>query len=291
MTTPRVQPPGTDRDPLWGTCSVLLLDLGGTVLRSPMELFSGFTAQFPAAAEPARRAGPFGMVPDLQWRAVRRGDLSEQGYWSSRAREFGAVLGHPRWTARDLFAALFATCADPRRPAAMQLIEQARTAGIPVAALTNDLRAFHGEPPGPGSPMVTGLQTIVDGSVTGVRKPDPRAYAAAVEALQVAAAEVVFVDDLPGNVAGARAFGMVGVELDLLHPGAAFDRARIALGLPAPDMSAPDPDGPLLADGWLRGGPLWPPSWAPIPASSPRPAPQRGAARSTDEPITSGGTR
>jgi FMN phosphatase YigB (HAD superfamily) len=42
----------------------------------------------------------------------------------------------------------------------------------------------------------------------------------------------VFVDDLPRNVAGARAFGMVGIDLDLLRPRVAFERARVALGLP-----------------------------------------------------------
>lgn len=64
----------------------------------------------------------------------------------------------------------------------------------------------------PGAPcckLDLGLGTIVDDSVTGILKPDPRAYAAAVAALGAQACDVVFVDDLPRNVAGARAFGMV----------------------------------------------------------------------------------
>jgi hypothetical protein len=82
----------------------------------------------------------------------------------------------------------------------------------------------------PGAPcckLDLGLGTIVDDSVTGILKPDPRAYAAAVAALGAQACDVVFVDDLPRNVAGARAFGMVGI--DLLRPRVAFERARVAL--------------------------------------------------------------
>ncbi|HEY2192031.1 MAG TPA: hypothetical protein VGH76_06975 [Actinomycetospora sp.] len=45
--------------------------------------------------------------------------------------------------------------------------------------------------------------------------------------------EVVFVDDIPDNAAGARAAGLVTIEGDLRDPGAAFVAAREALTLRA----------------------------------------------------------
>jgi putative hydrolase of the HAD superfamily len=45
-----------------------------------------------------------------------------------------------------------------------------------------------------------------------VAKPDAQIYRIALEALGVAPAESVFIDDFPGNVAGARAVGMQAIQ-------------------------------------------------------------------------------
>lgn len=46
----------------------------------------------------------------------------------------------------------------------------------------------------------------------GVSKPDPRAYRIAVDQLQVAPAEIVFIDDQAKNVEAAKRLGMKGVH-------------------------------------------------------------------------------
>ena len=71
----------------------------------------------------------------------------------------------------------------------------------------------------------------MDGSVTGVLKPDPRAYQTAAEQLGHRPGEIVFLDDLPYNVAGAVAIGMIAIHVDVTAPGAAFAAARAVLGL------------------------------------------------------------
>ena len=145
----------------------------------------------------------------------------------------------------------------------------------------------------PGAPcckLDLGLGTIVDDSVTGILKPDPRAYAADIAALGVQACDLVFVNDLPRNVAGARAFGMVGIDLDLLRPRVAFERACVPLGLDEAGIPAADPEQ-RLARG-LRGSSWWPASWAPPLTPSPtRPATTSAAPPTTHDPITSGGTQ
>ena len=60
-----------------------------------------------------------------------------------------------------------------------------------------------------------GFEDLVDGIVysheCGLRKPDPRSYALVCELLGVAPAAVVFLDDLPANVDGARLAGLQAV--------------------------------------------------------------------------------
>lgn len=67
----------------------------------------------------------------------------------------------------------------------------------------------------------------------GHMKPDPAFYAACARAAGVPAASCAFIDDLPENVAGARAVGMAG----LLYRDAATlaaELARLGVELPGP---------------------------------------------------------
>ncbi len=52
--------------------------------------------------------------------------------------------------------------------------------------------------------------TVISGEV-GLRKPEPEIYAIAAERMGMAPEELVFVDDLPGNLKPARALGMATV--------------------------------------------------------------------------------
>jgi len=52
---------------------------------------------------------------------------------------------------------------------------------------------------------------VISGEV-GIRKPDPEIYRLGAEAIELAPAECVFVDDLPGNLKPARELGMATVH-------------------------------------------------------------------------------
>jgi len=67
------------------------------------------------------------------------------------------------------------------------------------------------------------FDAVVDSCHAGVRKPDPRIYRLALDAVDVDAEAAVFVDDHPANVAAAEALGMHGIVVgrDRLE---AFDR-------------------------------------------------------------------
>jgi putative hydrolase of the HAD superfamily len=64
-----------------------------------------------------------------------------------------------------------------------------------------------------------------------VLKPDPASYAHALEALGLDAAEVLFVDDQPANLDGARRAGLAIEPFDVTDPAASVARVRHRLGL------------------------------------------------------------
>ncbi len=80
-------------------------------------------------------------------------------------------------------------------------------------------------------PCWRSFELIVDGTHTGILKPDPRAYAAVTAGLGLPAAACVFVDDQPRNVAGGLAAGMDAVAFDVTHPAASFAQVLRRLGL------------------------------------------------------------
>src|SRR6202035_5138539 len=57
------------------------------------------------------------------------------------------------------------------------------------------------------------FDAVIESSVVGVRKPDPRFYFMACEALGIAPSEAVFLDDLGVNLKPARVLGMVTIKV------------------------------------------------------------------------------
>jgi putative hydrolase of the HAD superfamily len=79
--------------------------------------------------------------------------------------------------------------------------------------------------PGAGAEMAA----ILDSTVVGVAKPDPRIFELALEALDVSAERAMHVGDTPGaDVEGARAAGVHPVLMDPFDLHSDFDVERVA---------------------------------------------------------------
>ena len=161
----------------------LLLDLGGTAFGSGLERLAVLGEREPAVRSIVARRGPLGPAPDPLWDAMLRGEITERGYWQARSAEVGAALGRAGWPITEFMHLLYGLVENVLRPEAAALVADAKAAGVRVGALTNDLAAFHGDAGMSGDPFIASLDALVDGSVTGVLKPDPRAYAMAAEAM------------------------------------------------------------------------------------------------------------
>lgn len=62
-------------------------------------------------------------------------------------------------------------------------------------------------------PRMRRIERFVFSNEIGVRKPDPRAFAALSEALRVPPEATVFIDDAAANIEAARALGFHGIHL------------------------------------------------------------------------------
>ena len=211
--------------------TALVFDFGGPVLLTPFELRAVGERSLGLAPGTFAWAGPFDPDSDDDWRIFQSGGMNEREYWARRCAEFHELSGEPA-EMPFFMAHLYSGSEDELvRPAARELIVDAKAAGIPVGILTNDLTAFHDQRWLDRMSILREFDFMVDGRTDGVLKPDPRAYTLMAERIGVAPEECVFVDDQPGNLAGAEAVGMRGVHLDPVDPAPGFAMARRLLGL------------------------------------------------------------
>jgi putative hydrolase of the HAD superfamily len=200
----------------------LLLDVGGVIL-DPWQALDAYAT---ATGIPVPGRGPVDPEGDPVWREKLSGTLTLNGYWDNVARR----TGHDSW--RSMFRSIMDLVPDELFDHdAFRLMHDARAAGRRVGVLSNDAYTIQSRAFFDSRPAFRELDAFVDASDIGVSKPDPDAYLVAAEALGLAAERIVFLDDAEENVEGARAVGMLGIQVD---PGAAttaFDKARELLGL------------------------------------------------------------
>ena len=209
----------------------LLLDIGGVVLRGGDALPRLLSNVEPGLRAEVERLG-VATGRDWLWQRMLRREVSEREYWNRRAADLGAALGQA-WDARTMFARLGAADIGYVNDAVVSLMVDAKAAGVTLCALTNDLIDFHGQRWVDEQEWLALFDTVIDASVTGVMKPDPRAYAAAALALGAPPERIVYLDDLPWNVEGGRRAGFQAIEVSYAEPGAAVAEARSLLALAA----------------------------------------------------------
>jgi putative hydrolase of the HAD superfamily len=214
----------------------LLLDIGGVVLQNGAHLVNRLAQREPRlgpyVAQVSGATGIAGAGDEL-WQQMLRHEVTERAYWAQRARELGAALGHT-WDTRAMITVLYDM---PREEWLLQptvdLMRDTKAAGLPLGALTNDLEDFHGPDWVLRQDWLSLFDVVVDASLTGLMKPAPEAFAAGADALGLAPQEIVYLDDMPWNVAGGLRAGLQAIEVRYADPEAALAEARRRLGLSA----------------------------------------------------------
>lgn len=200
----------------------VIFDLGGVVVGSPLHAIADYERELGIPAGAVNRLvvanGPGGA-----WSRLERGELELAAFFprfDAECRE----AGHPL-SARAMMERI-ANVTQPR-PQMLAAIRQLRDRGLRTSALTNNWRADGG---GERDWLGSLFDVVVESAIEGLRKPDPRIYALALERLDVEAHETVFLDDIGRNLKPARVLGMHTIKVD--DPDVALRELGDVLGFP-----------------------------------------------------------
>jgi epoxide hydrolase-like predicted phosphatase len=191
-----------------GMYEAVLFDFGGVFTQSPFEAVRLHGDELGADPEIVLEVlfGAYDQDTDHPWHRLERGEIA-----FGAARTEINELATTRGLGFDPFGAFakFGT-GGHMADAMVERTRQLRADGVRTALITNNVREF-----GDGwrslVPVDDLFEVVIDSSHAGVRKPDPRIFQLALDALGVAAEQSVFLDDFPGNVAAAGAIGIHGI--------------------------------------------------------------------------------
>lgn len=197
------------------TRTAVLVDFGGVLTTSVLQAFEDFGVSVGAV---------HGLLPKLLSNdaACRKllvehesgridADAFDRGF-AERLHAHGVAVDPERLSVR-MQAGL------RRDDDTVRLIEELRTAGVPIALVSN---AF-GRDCYAGFDLNALADVVVISSEVGIRKPSRRIYAIACERLGVTPEQAIMIDDLPQNLDGAARLGIAGV----LHTEAADTRKQL----------------------------------------------------------------
>ena len=196
----------------------VLFDFGGVILSSPFEAFNRYEAEAGLPPDTIRRINATN-PDDNAWAHFERGEVSVAGFkdlFEAEAKLLGFDVDAQRVV--DSLRGVV-------RPAMVEALRRC-SANFKTAMLTNNFKppsgsgteAMVAEPAvdGDGQPLdeIHALfDEIIESSVVGVRKPEPRFYEIACDRLGVEPVDCVFLDDLGINLKPAKAMGMQTIKV------------------------------------------------------------------------------
>jgi putative hydrolase of the HAD superfamily len=200
----------------------VLWDFGGVILSSPFEAFASYERQEGLPEGFLRQLNATN--PDSNaWARLERSDVDLAGFAELYEAE-AAAAGH-----RIDAGAVLALLSGELRPAMVQALRRIRGEGLVQACLTNNVAGMEAARPELAEVMDI-FDAVLESSKLGVRKPDPRFYDLALEAVDVTPAEAVFLDDLGINLKPARALGITTIKV--VDPDEALAELEEVLGFP-----------------------------------------------------------
>lgn len=180
----------------------LLLDFGGVLTTSVLDAIRHFCVE--SGLEPDTLLDAFRADPVVRQLLidVERGAITQREFELGVGRFLGV-------DDRRLVERMLASCQP--EPAILEAAERARAAGIRTGVLSNSL-GLHPYNPYQRWRLADRFDVVVISEQTGTRKPEPAIYRLAAERLGLPLQACVFVDDLPQNLAPARALGMTAIQ-------------------------------------------------------------------------------
>ncbi len=189
----------------------VLFDFTGVLTGSPWAAIGGIGDKDGLAPDAVLEfmLGPYDQDTDHPMHRLERGEIELMAYVTdvqARAAEAGLDLDFDRL--RTLMSDL------PVYEQIVARIRDLRSAGYRTALITNNIREA-GDQWRAKVPLDELFDVVIDSSAVGLRKPNPAIFHLALEQLGgVEPGRALFLDDHPGNVAGAEAAGLRALLVD-----------------------------------------------------------------------------
>jgi putative hydrolase of the HAD superfamily len=213
----------------------VLWDFGGVFTSSPFEAFNRYEEERGIPLDFIRSVNATN--PDSNaWAQLESSQLELAEFDALFASE-SASAGH-RIPGIDVLN-LLSGDVRPEMVAALDLIKQ----NYRVGCITNNVQGA-GEGPGMASDAAKAAQVldilamfdvVIESSKVGFRKPEPRIYELACDAMAVEPTEAVFLDDLGINLKPAKAMGMATIKVVSSAQALAELAEILGMALAAPD--------------------------------------------------------
>ncbi|UNK79007.1 HAD-IA family hydrolase [Sphingopyxis granuli] len=191
----------------------VIFDFGGVITASPFEAFNRLEDERGLPRDFVRRvnaADPDGNA----WAKFERAEIDAATFdrlFAEEASRFGHTLEGE---------AVLAVLAGAVRPAMVAALDTLKASGITIGCITNNVPSGRGAGMARSEEMAREVAAImarfdhvIESSKVGVRKPDPRIYRMMCEALDVAPAACVYLDDLGINCKPAAGIGMHAIKV------------------------------------------------------------------------------
>ncbi len=181
----------------------VLFDFGGVITEGPFGAFAryeeanGLTPDFIRSVNATNHN-------DNAWARLERNELGFEAFCDAFEAECRASGGSVDTRA------LFASLSGDQRPDMLEAVRRCHE-HFKTGLLTNNFvtpYAWSGR-----DDLLALFDVVIESSVVGVRKPDPRFYVLACERLHVDPHRAVFLDDLGVNLKPARQLGMVTIKV------------------------------------------------------------------------------
>jgi epoxide hydrolase-like predicted phosphatase len=150
--------------------------------------------------------------PNPDFHRLETGELSFLDYLSGLERRAPEILGQP--LEADAFMRFSISRGLQIQWPVVHRIRELRAEGLPLGLLTNNAKEF-AESWQASFPVTELFPVVIDSSVVGLRKPDPRIYELTCEHLDVEPDAAVFLDDNLENIESAKT---LGIETILVTP-------------------------------------------------------------------------
>ena len=198
----------------------MLWDFGGVILDSPFDGFARYEEDHGLPAgflRTVNAANP----DDNAWARLERGEVGLDEFAALFEQEARAAGGNVE------AAGVLALLSGRPRP---EMVEAVRRCAdrLPTGLVTNNFTL--GESRQELQEILALFHVVIESFKVGLRKPDPRIYELACDALGVVPEGTVFLDDLGINLKPARAMGMTTIKV--VDPASALRELEGALGFP-----------------------------------------------------------